>query len=102
MKKEVAKNFTRGLFWDVRQGDLDFDEDKHYIVHRVLSYGDMDDMRSLVKAYGRDQVRKEFLKPDPGTYQPEILKLCQFILGVKKLNPRMYVKDLRGPMVRPY
>ena len=102
MKKKVVENFNRGLFWDVKQDALSFKKSKRYIVHRVLSYGGMDDVRTLIKVYGRTGVKQEFLKPDPGVYEPSILRLCQHLLGVKKLNPRFYVKDLRAPAIRPY
>lgn len=86
--------FKQSLFWDVNVKKLDLKRDGHFIVHRILSYGTMDDLRELIKVYGKKNVRKEFSEPQPGLYYPNILELCKHILGIKKIDKKKYLKNI--------
>lgn len=95
----MPKNFAP-LFWFLDYKKLDLEEDKHLIVHQVLSYGTMDDLRELFKIYGFKTVREEFKKPKPGLYQPSVLAFCQYILGVNKLDKQKYLKNVYAASFR--
>ncbi len=87
--------FLRPYFWSYKKG-ISPKKDEHLIIHQVLAHGAMDDIRRLLKIYGKKKVRKEFQKPEKGLYHPEILNLCQFLLGIKKLNKNKYLKNIHG------
>lgn len=89
------KKIDQYLFWDVNLSKIDPEKDKNYIIHRVLSYGTMDDIRNLFKIYDKKIIREEFLKPCKGCYYPNILKLCQHLLGIKKIDKNKYLKKIR-------
>lgn len=93
MKQGIPKSFA-SYFWFVDHKKLNLEKDKHLIVHQVLSYGTMDDLRKLLKIYGLTVVQKEFKKPKAGLYQPNVLAFCQYILGVKKLDKQKYLKNI--------
>ena len=82
------------LFWFLDAGKLDFKKDRNLIVHQVLAYGSLDDLRKLFKIYGKRAVRREFIKHKPGLYQPNILAFVQHILGVKRLAKKNYLKNV--------
>lgn len=44
------------LFWDVDAKELDEKEHAPFIIRRVLSRGDVPDVRWILKRYGRDTV----------------------------------------------
>lgn len=90
----MKAKINKALFWDVNLKNLDLKQDRHFIIHRVLSYGTMDDARSLFKIYGKKTVRREFLKPQAGIYYPNILELCKHILGIKRINKKYYLKKV--------
>lgn len=98
MKKELTK--FKPLFWFLNADKLDPQKDRNLIVHQVLSYGTLDDLRRLLKLYGKAAVRREFKKPAPGLYQPSILNFCQHVLGIKKINPKRYLKKIHETSFR--
>lgn len=93
MQKYATLNkISKGIFWDTEYNNLDINKNKKYIIHRVLSLGTMDDLRELFKIYPKSLIKNEFRKPVLGIYSPNILKFCQFILGVNKLDNSKYVR----------
>jgi len=86
------------LFWffPKRGADLNFDKDKHIIIHQTLAMGDADDIRALFRDCGEDEVRKEFQNPVMGIYQPAVLELFQHLLRVRLKNKSQYIKDIYG------
>lgn len=94
MKTNYFKKIDKGLFWDVHFRKLDLRRDRHFIIHRILAYGTMDDLRALLKIYGKKIVRKEFLKPQSGLYYPNILELCLHLFEIKKVNEKKYLKNI--------
>lgn len=100
MQKYEFSEFNLGLFWDIDTKKINFPEDKHFIIHRVLSYGTMDDIRSLFKIYGKEVIKKEFLNAAPGQYDPKVLALVQHILGVDKIDKYKYLRNLHGDRIK--
>lgn len=88
------------LFWFLDKRNPDLKKDKNLVVHQVLSYGTMDDIRNLVKFYGKTAIKKEFVKPRPGLYYPSVLEFCRRFLGVKKINKKEYLKNVYGAASR--
>ncbi|MBU2595311.1 hypothetical protein KJ713_00545 [Patescibacteria group bacterium] len=92
MKRNI--NQFNNLFWFLPEKNLDQERDKNLIIHQVLSYGTMDDLRLLFKIYGRQTIKQEFLRSKLGLYYPNILEFVCFILGVKNLDKDKYLKKI--------
>jgi len=90
------------LFWFLNAGKLDVSQDKNLIIHQVLSHGSMDDVRRLFQMYGQTTIRREFKKPKPGLYYPSILNFVQYLLGVKKLDKKKYLKKIYAAPLRNF
>ena len=48
------------LFWDVK--DLDPRKHARFIIERILAFGDKDDFNWAVNFYGKEEIKKCFLK----------------------------------------
>lgn len=48
----TADTFTKGLFWDVRPEQLDWDRNKRQIVERVITRGMLADWKTIKSVYG--------------------------------------------------
>ncbi len=92
---DKLKKINQFLFWDINLKKIDPEKNKNFIIHRILSYGTMDDIRELFKIYNKETIKKEFLKAQPGIYYPNILKLCQHLLGIKEIDKDKYLKKIR-------
>ena len=93
MAKNNAAKFKR-LFWFLNAGNLDIKKDRHLIIHQVFSYGSMADVRQLFKMYGKEVIKREFKKPAPGLYYPSVLNFARYLLGIKKINKKKYLKNI--------
>ncbi len=93
-KKSKIPNSFKPYFWSHDASKLELKKDAHLIIHQILAYGDLDDIKKLIKYYGLKKVRREFLKPGHGMYPKNILDFIKLLLGIKKLNKRKYIKDI--------
>lgn len=50
------------LFWDVDREALDSDQHRRFIVERVLSRGDLDDVRWAKDQYGDEELKQVLLQ----------------------------------------
>ena len=60
------------LFWDIDTNNLDVNTHKKMIIERVLSYGNMDELKFILKQYDTNTIKEEIKKIgylDPKTYQ---------------------------------
>ncbi|NQU35952.1 MAG: hypothetical protein HQ521_22200 [Bacteroidetes bacterium] len=44
--------FSSHLFWDAKKSDIDFENNKEYIIKQVLEYGLISDWKLIVSYYG--------------------------------------------------
>lgn len=56
MKK--GKQIPSGLFWDTDSSRLDLEQNKEYIIERVLELGDENAVSWLVSRYRRSEIKK--------------------------------------------
>jgi len=61
-KNETAAIFSSYCFWDLDRSKLKLEEDKRYIITRIVNCGNMDDIKKLFNYYGWDTVREEVVK----------------------------------------
>ena len=77
--------------------NLDITNDKQLITHRILSYGDLNDIRSLFKLYGLKDLQQIFLTKPMNLYtKPGLNFVKDVILNMEKavINESKYVKTL--------
>ena len=98
MAENKLKKFKH-LFWFTDVNKLDLDKNRNLIVHQVLAYGAMDDIKLLFQMYPKSEIKKEFLdsKKGKGLYNPAVFELCKLLVGVKKgdrINSKYYIKKV--------
>jgi len=54
--------FSARCFWDQDYKKLDFENDRNYIIARVVSRGSSEDQKELFRYYGWDVIKKEVVK----------------------------------------
>ncbi len=85
-KIKIPKSF-QGILWSVNIKNLDLERDKVYIIHQVLMYGTFEQIKWLFKVYGKETIKKVFLKDPQRIYTPPaFLFLKNFILGLKNIS----------------
>ena len=83
------------ILWSKNIEKLDLKKDKIYIIHQILSYGSLKQIKWLFKVYGPNEIRGVFLKYPKRIYIASVFYFVKnFILDLKeeKLPPKDYVK----------
>ena len=57
MQDKPKPQFSKGLFWDSDQEQIDVDEHNRYIIERVTLRGSLDDWLEIKKYYGIDKIK---------------------------------------------
>lgn len=95
-KNEIPESF-QGILWSVNVKNLDLRKDKVYIIHQVLMYGTLRQIKWLFRVYGKETIRKVFLKDPQRIYNPPAFFFSKnFILGLKNipLSEKKYVTSI--------
>jgi hypothetical protein len=82
------------VLWSVRTEELDLKEDKVYIIHQILSFGNLKELRWLFRNYSIKEIKEVFLKYPIKVYRPQSFNFVnQVLLKIrnKKLNIKRYV-----------
>ncbi len=85
------------ILWSKNVKDLDLEKDKNYIIHQILNYGNLSQIKWLFKVYKKEEIRRIFLKFPKRIYTPAMFYFVKnFILDLKKkqLREEKYVKTL--------
>jgi len=96
MKKKIPKEL-QPLLWSKSVGKLDLGRDRNYIIHQILSYGDLKHLRWLFKVYKNRDITDVFVRFPQKIYQPSVFYFVKnFILHLKtkKLKEKNYAKNL--------
>lgn len=99
MKKRrfrIPKNL-QGLLWSKDVKEIDPEKDRVYLIHQILRYGSLEDIRWLLRRYPRETVKRVFLgSPLPIYSRPALNFVKNYLLDLKKvtLDPKVYVKAL--------
>jgi len=86
----------QGILWSKNIKNLDLKRDRVYIVHQFLSYGNLEQIKWLFKAYKPRKIKEIFIKSPKKIYSPAVFYFIKnFILGLKrkKLPEEKYVKN---------
>lgn len=85
------------ILWSTNTENLDIERDRNYIIHQVLMYGTLEQIKWLFRIYGKKTVRQVFLKEAQNIYSPPALFFIKdIILNLKNtpIDQRRYVKTL--------
>jgi len=94
MKSKKLPKFLQGYFWSVKLEDLDIDKDGDYIIHQILSFGDLESTKWLFRTYGKKYIKKSFINKPTKIYRPQTFNWAKnILLGLsnKQLDFRKYV-----------
>lgn len=92
----ISKQLQSKL-WSSHIKDLDLKKDKSLITHRVLSYGDLDDIHVLFSIYAVEDLQRTFLANPMNIYTRAGLNFVKnFILDMENtpVEKALYVKTL--------
>ncbi len=91
MKKrdEILSDLSPHLFWDVKPGQLDIEENRGYIIKRVLEYGLWKDWLLINKVYGLETITEASLAFRD--LDPKTLAFIANVSGVPKEKFRCYI-----------
>lgn len=96
MKTEIKMSgFLQGVLWSKDIRNLDLEKDKIYIIHQILSYGNLKQIKWLFKIYKLKKIQEVFIKYPKKIYTPPVFYFIKnFILGLqkKRLPKEEYVK----------
>ncbi len=93
---KILPKELKAMLWSKDIKDIDPEADKVYIIHQVLSYGDIDEIESLLKFYSPEKVKNIFINLPKAVYtKPVFLFVKNYLLRVsKELEEKYYVKNL--------
>lgn len=85
----------QSILWSKSIDKLSLKDDKNYIIHQVLMYGDLRDIKWLFDTYSRDKVQEIFIKHPKKVYTLPAFNFVKDIvldLGDKKLKEDRYAR----------
>lgn len=72
----------QGVFWSVDTTQLDTQKNKSYIIHQILAFGTLDDIRWLFKTYDRSTITDVFLRQPMKLYTPAAFHFSKLMLDI--------------------
>lgn len=102
MKPVKIPKKLQPILWSVDTDKLDIQKHKGYIIHQVLRFGTLSDIKWLFQTYTKDKIRKFFLAHPSKNYAPEDFHFIKnYVLGLReRLDSDKYVTSISGP-IRP-
>jgi hypothetical protein len=83
------------LFWDVDFNRLDKNKNKRLVIERVLSYGNLSELKEIINFYGREGIVEEIKKA--GYLDPKTLEFVAGYFEVSKEEFTCYIKKQSAP-----
>lgn len=101
MLKNKIPATLQPILWSVDVNKLDIEKDKGYIIHQVLIYGDLHELKWLFQIYTKKIVVDVFLHHPAKMYPKETFRFIKdYILGLQglTLDEQNYVTAFFGPV----
>ena len=94
--------FLQPFLWSVNIQELKKKKDKIYIIHQILSYGNLKALSWLLRTYSKQEIREVFLEHPVRVYRKATLNFVhQILLGLKtRLQEKRYVTTFPSPLKR--
>lgn len=93
----------QSVLWSTNVDRLDIDKDKEYIIHQILVYGTMDELKWMFRVYGKEIIKDVFIHHPAKMYTAKTYYFTKnFLLELSKrdLDRENYVTSIFGP-IRP-
>ncbi len=83
------------LLWSKNVKNLDFKKDRIYIIHQVLAYGSIEDIKFIIETYSKDEIINVFINYPQKVYtRPVFMFLKNYMLKIKtELRESSYVRS---------
>ena len=73
----------QATLWSTDANNLDLKKDKNYIIHQILSIGEVEDWQWMFKVYPIKTIVSTFINKPAKIYQPQRFSLAKVMLGLK-------------------
>ena len=83
----------RHLFWEYDFKELDPFEDEHLIMRKVLSYGGIDDLKTLMDIFGKKRIKEFLLKTKGRGINKKRLRFYEVFFDLPKKEVDSWLKD---------
>lgn len=97
MKTKSIPHSLQGVLWSADINKLDMEKDKGYIIHQILCYGALEEIRWLFQTYTEKEIVNTFISIPYKDYFPARFHYVKNIilnLEDQELDPRLYVKNI--------
>ena len=100
LKKNKIPASLQAILWSKNIENIDSYNDKIYIIHQVLAYGDMDEIRWLFTIYLKNEIKNTFTDYPLKIYtRPVYFFIKDLILNIKEdIDENDYVKNITGSL----
>lgn len=100
MRKIKIPKKLQAVLWSTDVSLLDIDKHKGYIIHQILRFGTLDDIKWLFKTYTRDKICDFFLENPRKNYGRQDFQFIKnYILRLRdRLDSNKYVTSISGPI----
>mgnify|MGYP001570927402 CR=1 FL=1 len=86
----------QGVLWSKTVNQLDLAKDKSYVIHQILRFGSLSDIRWLFDTYPAQVIKQEFIRhPQPIYSKPALnfIKNTILNLGHKQVDESRYLQS---------
>ena len=77
------------IFWDKKQGGVDFRRDVDFVIRRVFAFGKWVDLAEVTAFYGRERVAASLISAP--TLPEKVVYLASAIFKIPKENFQCYI-----------
>ncbi|MBM3436427.1 MAG: hypothetical protein FJY07_09465 [Bacteroidetes bacterium] len=86
----LSFSIRKELFWDIDFNKLDQTLNKRLIIERVLSYGNLSELKTIYQFYGKDVITEEIKKA--GYLDPKTIAFVTGYFGIKREELKCCIK----------
>lgn len=83
-------NVAKNLFWDIDLGTFDNIKNKRLIIERVVSLGDLSDMKEIIQFYGIETIKEEII--NAGVLDNKTIAWASNFLNIPKNKFKCFAK----------
>jgi len=83
-------NISKNLFWDIDISNFDNIRNKRLIIERVISMGDLSDIKILIQFYGVETIKQEIVSA--GYLDNKTLSWVSDFLNISKTKFQCFTK----------
>lgn len=101
MKRKTIPKRLQAILWSADIKNLDLKRDRNYIIHQILQYGTLKDIKWLFDVYSKEKVRELFVThPNRNYAKDDLYFISRFLLDPihVPIDENDYVTSLFGPI----